>query len=189
MPAGVAGTFTIRLGRSTAAHSRSASATVAFGIVGQVGRAFQADIAVSTLRLLIDRTQHVGRGTDIGDRQVLVDRGDAVVRLRLELFQRIRVFIGFADRLLEDRRIRGDALQPVALDERAQLAALDQAALQDSPARATGRTFRAASADSCRRPPELRNLLVGCAQPLSRRKCEFRAAPTASDPRCDLDSQ
>ena len=29
MPAGVAGTFTIRLGRSTAAHSRSASATVA----------------------------------------------------------------------------------------------------------------------------------------------------------------
>src|SRR6185437_5778409 len=52
----------------------------------------------------------------------------------------------------------------------------------NSLARQTGRTFRAASADSCRRPPELRNLLVGCAQPLSRRKCEFRTAPTASDP-------
>ena len=101
-----------------------------FGIVGQVGRAFQADIAVPALRLFVDRTQHVGGGTDIGDRQMLVDCGDAVVGLRLELLQRIRIFVGLADRLLEDRRVRGDALQPVALDERAQLALLDQAALQ-----------------------------------------------------------
>ena len=49
------------------------------GIVGQIGRAFQADIAVPALRLLVDRTQQIGGGTDIGDRQMLVDRGDAVV--------------------------------------------------------------------------------------------------------------
>ena len=53
-----------------------------------------------------------------------------MVGLRLELLQRVGVFVGLADRLLEDRRIRGDALQPVALDQRAQLALLDQAALQ-----------------------------------------------------------
>jgi len=63
--------------------------------------------------------QQVGGGTDIGDREVLVDRGDAVVGQSFELRQRIRVFVGLANRLLEDRRVRGDALQPVALDQSA----------------------------------------------------------------------
>ena len=93
MPAGVAGTFTIRLGRSTAAHSRRASPIVRFGIVGQVGRAFQADIAVPALRLVVNRTQHIGGGANIGDRQMLVNFRNAVVGLRLELFQRVRVFL------------------------------------------------------------------------------------------------
>ena len=60
-----------------------------FGIVGQIGRAFQADIAVAALRLVVDRAQHIGGGTNIGDRQMLVDLGNAVVGLRLELLQRI----------------------------------------------------------------------------------------------------
>ena len=55
-----------------------------FGIVGQIGRAFQADIAVPALRAVVDRTQHVGGGTDIGDRKMFVDRGDAVVAPALE---------------------------------------------------------------------------------------------------------
>ena len=66
----------------------------------------------------------------VGDSQMLVNCGDAVVGLRLELFQRIRVFVGLADRLLEDGGVRSDALQPVTLDERAQPALLDKAALQ-----------------------------------------------------------
>src|SRR6185312_11808263 len=81
-------------------------------------------------RLVVDGTQDIGCGTDVGDRQMLVDLGDAVVSLRLEPFQRVGIFIGLADRLLKDRRVRGDALQPVALDERAQLALRDQAALE-----------------------------------------------------------
>ena len=120
-----------------------------FGIVGQVGRAFQADIAVPALRLVVDRPQHVGGGADIGDRQMLVDRGDAVVGFGLELFQRVGVFVALADRLLEDRGVRGDALQPVALDQRAQLALLDQAALQIiQPGRLTA-CFELLSAGSC----------------------------------------
>ena len=101
-----------------------------FGVVGQVGRAFQADIAIPALRLVVDRAQHIGGAVDIGDRQMLVDCGDAVVGLGLELFQRIRVFVALADGLLEDRRVRGHALQSVAFDQRAQLALLDQAALE-----------------------------------------------------------
>ena len=57
-----------------------------FGIVGQIGRAFQADIAVAALRLVVNRTQHIGGGANIGNRQMLVDFGNAVVGLRLELF-------------------------------------------------------------------------------------------------------
>src|SRR6185437_16336915 len=92
--------------------------------------ALQTDVAVPTVSLLVDRTQYIGRSTDVGDREMLVDRRDAVVRLRLELFQGFGIFFGLTNRLLEDRRIRGDALQSVALDELAQLAFLDQAALE-----------------------------------------------------------
>ena len=111
-----------------------------FGIVGQIGRAFQADIAVPALGLVVNRTQHIGGGADIGNRQVLVDCGDAVVGRGLELLQCIRVFVALADCLLEDRGVRGDALQSVALDQSAQLAVLDQAALQIvQPGRLTAR--------------------------------------------------
>ena len=111
-----------------------------FGIVGQIGRAFQADVAVPTLRLLVDRVQHVSGRTDIGNRQVLVDCRDAVVGYGLELFQCVRVFVRFANRFLEDRWVRGDALQPVALDQSAQLALLNQAAFQIvQPERLTAR--------------------------------------------------
>jgi hypothetical protein len=47
----------------------------------QVWRAFEADIAAPTLRLVIDRTQHVGCRTDIGDSQILIDFGYAVAGL------------------------------------------------------------------------------------------------------------
>ena len=78
----MAGTLTIRLSRPTAFHSRRASTSVASGIVGQIRRAFEADIAVAPLRRLVDRPQHVGRGADVADRQMLVDRRDAVIALR-----------------------------------------------------------------------------------------------------------
>ena len=71
------------------------------GIVGQIGRAFQTDITVSALRLLVNRTQHIGSGANIGNRQMLVDFGNAVVGLRLELFQRIGIFVALADCLFK----------------------------------------------------------------------------------------
>ncbi len=85
MPAGVAGTFTIRLGRSTAFHSRSASVDCGLGIIGQIGRAFQADVTVAAFRSLIDAAQHIGGGADVGDGQMLVDFRNAVVGLRPEI--------------------------------------------------------------------------------------------------------
>ncbi len=102
----------------------------AFGVVGEVGRAFQADIAVAALGLVEHRLQHIGRGLDVGDREVLVDLVDAVVARCLELLQGVGVFVAFGDRLLEDRRIGGHALQAVALDHGGELAARDQALLE-----------------------------------------------------------
>ncbi len=67
---------------------------------------------------------------DIGNRQVFVDCGDAVVGRGLELFQRSIVFVAFADCLLEDRRVRSEAHQSVAFDQRKQFALFDQAALE-----------------------------------------------------------
>ncbi len=49
------------------------------GVVGQIRGAFQTDIAVAPSRLIVDGAQHVGGGADVGDRQVLVNLGDAVV--------------------------------------------------------------------------------------------------------------
>ena len=99
------------------------------GVVGQVGRAFQADIAIAALRPIVNRAQHISRGLDIGDRQMLVDCRNAVVCPGLELLQRIGIFVALADCLLEDRRVRGHAFQPVAFDQGAQFALFDQAAL------------------------------------------------------------
>src|SRR6185437_8941509 len=101
-----------------------------FGIVGQIGRALQTDIAVAALRLVVNRTQHIGGGTNIGNRQMLVDFGNAVVGLRLELLQRIGIFVAPANRLLEDRRVRGYSFQSVAFDQSTELAFFDQAALE-----------------------------------------------------------
>jgi hypothetical protein len=57
-----------------------------FGVVGQIGRAFQADITVAALCLFVNRSQRFGSALDIGNCQMLVDCGDAVVGCGLELF-------------------------------------------------------------------------------------------------------
>ena len=131
MPAGVAGTFTIRLGRSTAAHSRSASADCGVGIVSQIGRAFQTDIAVTAVRLLVDRTQHIGARHEYR-------QSPSARRLRKCCGRPCawNCFSASAYSSLSPiafSKIEGFEVTPfnsVALDERAQFALLDQAALQ-----------------------------------------------------------
>src|SRR5260370_23431122 len=61
---------------------------------------------------------------------MLVDLVDAVIARRLEFLQGIGVFVRLGDRLLEDRRIGGHALQAVALDHGGELAIRDQTLLE-----------------------------------------------------------
>ncbi len=50
MPSGVPGTLIIMLARPTAFHSRRASSMRALRVARQIGRDFQADVAVALLR-------------------------------------------------------------------------------------------------------------------------------------------
>ncbi len=88
-----------------------------FRVVGEIGRALQADIAVAPLRGLIDALEGVGGGADVGDGEMFVDLADPVVGVRLELRQRLVIVAGFADGLLEDRGIGRQSHQAVALDQ------------------------------------------------------------------------
>ena len=72
------------------------------GVHGKIGRDFQADIAVGSMRCLVHRTQHVGGLLDILDRQELIERHDVEIVRRFGLPQRGIVIGTFGDRLFED---------------------------------------------------------------------------------------
>ena len=87
------------------------------GVHRQIGRDFEADIAVAAFGRVVDRAQRVGRVLDVLDRQPLVERHDVAVARSFGRLQR-RIVIGAAgDRLFEDRGIGGDAGEPVLLDQ------------------------------------------------------------------------
>ena len=97
----------------------------------EVGRDLEADVAVQSLRALEHRPQHVGHVLDVAHRQRLVDLlrvALAAGRQRLELGV---VIVARAHRLLEDRRVGGDAAQPVALHQLLQAAVGDEAAAHE----------------------------------------------------------
>ena len=54
---GVPGTLIMRLGRSTARHSRRASSSVRCGVARELGRHFQAHVAVPPLRAVVDAAE------------------------------------------------------------------------------------------------------------------------------------
>jgi len=133
MRAGVAGTFTIRLGRPTIFHRRSASGHRGFRCRWR-GRAsiprhdsrrgpwFFSNTGFKPVR---------PAGLDVGDRQMLVDLVDAVIGRGLELSLAPPCIHALGDRLpLKDRRVRGHALQAVAFDPWSALAAGEQARLR-----------------------------------------------------------
>ncbi len=74
----------------------------------------------------MDRAELVGGVLDVADGQVLVDLHRAGLALRQEGAQAIVVVAALAHRLLEDRGVGGDALQPVLRDEPLQSAALQE---------------------------------------------------------------
>ena len=77
----------------------------AIGVVHQVGRDFEADVAVHAVRRLPDRPKHVAGLTDVRDRELLVDLRDREA-FSCERFDLVRIQRSAGDRLVKDRRIR-----------------------------------------------------------------------------------
>ena len=100
------------------------------GIQRQIWRHFEADKPVLAVMAVIDRTQHIGGVLDILDREALEQVGDRQVALVQGLADRGVIFVRTADRLLEDRRVGGDALDAIGLDQGFQVAPGDKAAGQ-----------------------------------------------------------
>ena len=100
----------------------------ALGIHRQIGRHFQTDKAVMPFELVVDRAQHVGGMLDVLDRKMLEQFGNRTVALFQRLADRGVIFVRTADRLLEDRRVRRDALDAVGIDQLFQVALGDEAA-------------------------------------------------------------
>ena len=76
---------------------------------GQIGRDLEADEAVASLRLLVNRIQRVGAFLDVAYREILEQRsGIKISRGFCSGNQRI-VIVAVTDRLFEDRGVRGDA--------------------------------------------------------------------------------
>jgi hypothetical protein len=98
----------------------------ALRIVGQRGADLQADVAVSAAGLLVDRAQQVGGLPDVFEDQRLVD-----LHHRLAcVYQAVQVLVvvgAAGDGLFEDRRVRGDASQPL-VDQGLQVARGDERA-------------------------------------------------------------
>ncbi len=92
----------------------------------QIGRDLEADEAVAALRLLVDRVELVRSFLDVADRQILEERSRIEVARSFRRRDQRVVIIAVADRLLEDRRVRGDAAQPVLGDHPGQLSGLQQ---------------------------------------------------------------
>ena len=99
-------------------------------VVREIGRHFQADVAVRALGGIVDGTKEVGCVADVANRQRLVQRHRFEVTAPFDFLQGVKVIGAAGDRLFEDRRIGGDAAQPVLRDQAAELTAREQAAPQ-----------------------------------------------------------
>ena len=130
-PSGVAGTLTIRFLRLDVLPEPLGLGDRALGVHRQIGRHFQADETVVALQPVVDRAQHVRRVLDVLDRQMLEQLGNRTIALLQGIADRAVIFVRTADRLLEDRRIRRDALDAVGVDQLLQVALGDEAAGQE----------------------------------------------------------
>ncbi|MFK4398648.1 hypothetical protein ABIF31_005205 [Bradyrhizobium elkanii] len=100
----------------------------ALGVHREIGRHLEADEAVAAVAVVVDRAQHVGGALDVLDRKVLEQVGDRAVAALEGLADRPVIFVGAADRLLEDRGVGCHAFDAVGLDQPLQVAVGDEAA-------------------------------------------------------------
>ncbi len=127
-PGAVAGTFTIRFLRSTLFPEPFGFDGRALGIHREIRRHFQADEAIVPCEMIVDRPQHVRRMLDVLDGEMLEQFGNRTVALFQRLADRGVIFVRASDRLLENRWVRRDALDAVAVDQFFQVALGDEAA-------------------------------------------------------------
>ena len=100
----------------------------ACGVVGEIGGDLDADEAIAAVAVVVHWREHVERAVDVCEHQrpVVVDDRVVAAGQRAELV----VVVGRAlDRLLEDRRVAGEAADAL-VDEVAELARGDVAALE-----------------------------------------------------------
>ena len=97
------------------------------GVVREAGLDLERHEAVRPAGLVPDAAQDVAGQLDVGDRDLLVDL-PGVEPLARKLLDLLVVVARAENRLLEDRRVGGDAAQGVLAHQPLQLAALDQAA-------------------------------------------------------------
>ena len=111
MPASVAGILMKTFGRSSRDHSSRARASVRVGVLGEVGLDLDAGEAIGPVGRVVDRAQDVRGVADVRDRDLLVDLARAVAGLDLAPDE--LVVLPGRDRLGEDRRVAGQAADPV----------------------------------------------------------------------------
>ena len=80
------------------------------------------------MRLLIDAAHRVGAILDLMHRETLEQGARIEIARGLGLADHLVIVIAVPDRLLEDRRVGGDPLEPVLLDHLGELAALQKIA-------------------------------------------------------------
>ncbi len=79
----------------------------------------------------MDGSQHIRRKLDVLDGEKFEQLGDRAIAVLERLADRAIIFVGTADRLLEDRRIRRDPFDAVIIDQPFQVALDDEAAGQE----------------------------------------------------------
>ena len=96
--------------------------------MGEIGRHFQADVAVALLRTLVHGAEQIGCILNVADRQQFVATLGVEVGAAGERVQEILVLRRAGDGLLENRGIRSHSAQTVFGDQALQFAALQQVA-------------------------------------------------------------
>ncbi len=100
----------------------------ALGVAGEIGRDFEADVAVAALRAVVHRPQNIGGILNVADGENFVaPLASRSVRERKRV-QQIVVKRAAGDGLLEDGRVGGHAAQAVFVDQALQFAAGEQVA-------------------------------------------------------------
>ena len=99
-----------------------------FRLVREIWRHFKADVAVTPLRLLVDRSENVGGILDVFRSEKFKNPFCVQVFSRLQFCKCFRIVRASGDSFLENRRIGCHSTQPVFFDQSLEFSRRDQAA-------------------------------------------------------------